>query len=184
ESALSAEARDVIDTQIEQRLGYSLQQVDRLLPRLRLGVDSGRVETLRVIDGYSLMLDNIIKVFSGMVIVNDLEIFEQGRALISVGNARAFMLREDALVTAALANGGKFKPAEHLAFIQSVAMGQREMAAGMNDLNSDLRGPLERLQASEGYKNFRAMETAITSSPDARIPAQAANWQATTPRLS
>ncbi|WP_395103519.1 nitrate- and nitrite sensing domain-containing protein [Actinomadura sp. SCN-SB] len=181
--AEAPETKEFIDAQSEQRLAVALKGLQQL-PALRSAVDSGRIETLRVIDGYSLMLDNIIQTFSRMVIVNDLKIFEQGRALISLGNSRAFMLREDALVTAALANNGRMTPAEHLAFVQSVAMGRREFDAGMNDLDTELRAPLERLRASEGYKSFRAMEVAIARSPDGRLPADAASWSATTPRLS
>ncbi|MFC5750554.1 nitrate- and nitrite sensing domain-containing protein [Actinomadura rugatobispora] len=182
-TALSAEARDAADARSEQRLAAALKRLDTL-PALRAQVDSGGAETLQIIDAYSLMLDSIIQVFSGLVIVNDLAIFEQGRALISLGNARAFMLREDALVTAALARDGRFTPAEHLAFVQSVALGRREWQAGMNDLDDELRAPLERLAASQGFKDVRAMEGAIAAAPGNRLPGEAANWPATTPRLS
>ena len=182
-SALSSEAREAADPKSMQRLAEAIKLLDGL-PRLRAGVDSGTVQTLQIIDGYSLTLDSIVKVFSGLVIVNDLKIFEQGRALISVGNARAFMLREDAIVTAALAKGGRMSQAEHLAFAQSVALGRREFDAGMADLDADVRAPLTKVVESKGYRDFRAMEVAIARSPNNRIPPEAANWAATTPRLS
>src|SRR5262245_3501256 len=61
-SALSADARDAADAKSEQRLATAIQRLDGL-PALRSQVDSGRVETLQVIDAYSIMLDNIIQVF-------------------------------------------------------------------------------------------------------------------------
>jgi signal transduction histidine kinase len=182
-TALSDEAREAADPKSWNRLKNALRLLDRL-PRLRALVDSGRAQTLQVIDGYSLTLDQVVRVFSGLVIVNDLKIFEQGRALIDVGNARAFMLRQDAIVTAALAKDGKMTQAEQLAFAQSVALGRREFDAGMSDLDDEVRAPLARVAASQGYRDYRAMEVAIARSPNGRIPPEAANWAATTPRLS
>ncbi|MFS2295272.1 MAG: nitrate- and nitrite sensing domain-containing protein, partial [Actinomadura sp.] len=182
-TALSPEARDAAEPETGERLAVAIKALDTL-PRLRAEVDSGDVEPLRVINSYSAVLDEVIKVFNGLVTVNDVAIVTQGRALIGIGNARANMLREDSLVTAAMARNGRLTPAEHTAFVQWAAEGRRQWEAGLADLDDELRAPLERLAASDEFKRFRAAETAIVQVRDDRLPPEAAQWQATTQLLS
>ncbi|MGI5204243.1 sensor histidine kinase [Spirillospora sp. CA-108201] len=182
-TALSPEARDAAQPETKRRLADAVRALDRL-PQLRARVDSGRVQPLEVINSYSVLLDQVIKVFDGLVTVNDVAIFTQGRALIGIGNARAYMLREDSLVTAAMARNGRLTPAEHTAFVQWAAEGRREFDAGLADLNQRIRGPLGRLAASAEFQRYRAAEDAIVNARGDRLPPEAADWQATTQLLS
>ncbi|MEU5884436.1 nitrate- and nitrite sensing domain-containing protein [Spirillospora sp. NPDC047279] len=182
-SALSADAVDAAEPETRQRLNEAMRALGRL-PDLRAKVDSGQTSTLEIIESYSGMLDRVILVFSGLVIVNDLDIFEQGRALISVGNARAYMLRQDALIQAAAAKGGRLSAAEHLAFVEWAANGRQQFLVGMADLNGELRKPLQALAASDNYQRYRATEAAVIASGGERLPAEAAEWAATTQPLS
>ncbi|XRQ05221.1 nitrate- and nitrite sensing domain-containing protein [Actinomadura welshii] len=182
-SALSSEAQDAAEPETKQRLTVAIKALDTL-PELRAGVDSGDAEALDVINAYGAVLDEVIKVFNGLVTVNDVAILTQGRALISIGNAHATMLREDSLVTAAMARNGRLTPAEHTAFVQWAAEGRRQFEAGLADLNDEIRGPLQQLAGTEEYKRFRAAETAIVQADDNRLPPEAAQWQATTQLLS
>ncbi|MFB4311179.1 nitrate- and nitrite sensing domain-containing protein [Actinomadura sp. GTD37] len=182
-TALSADAQDAAQPETKRRLAEAVKALDKL-PQLRGKVDAGQVEPLDVINAYSTMLDQVIKVFDGLVTVNDVAILTQGRALIGIGNARAYMLREDSLVTAAMARKGRLTPAEHTAFVQWAAEGRREFEAGLADLNDEIRGPLQQLAASEQFQRYRAAETAIVNARGDRLPAEAAEWQATTQLLS
>ncbi|MEV0662403.1 nitrate- and nitrite sensing domain-containing protein [Actinomadura luteofluorescens] len=182
-TALSPDARDAAQPETKRRLAEAVRALDRL-PQLRARVDSGRVQPLEVIDSYSVLLDQVIKVFDGLVTVNDVAIFTQGRALIGIGNARAYMLREDSLVTAAMARNGRLTAAEHTAFVQWAAEGRREFEAGLADLNERIRGPLGRLAASAEFQRYRAAEDAIVNARGDRLPPEAADWQATTQLLS
>ncbi|MEV4007377.1 nitrate- and nitrite sensing domain-containing protein [Actinomadura sp. NPDC049753] len=182
-TALSPEARDAAEPATKRRLADAVKALDRL-PQLRARVDSGRVQPLEVINSYSVLLDQVIKVFDGLVTVNDVAIFTQGRALIGIGNARAYMLREDSLVTAAMARNGRLTSAEHTAFVQWAAEGRREFEAGLADLNEQIRGPLGRLAASPEFQRYRAAEDAIVNARGDRLPPEAADWQATTQLLS
>ncbi|MEU8797378.1 nitrate- and nitrite sensing domain-containing protein [Spirillospora sp. NPDC048819] len=182
-TALSPEARDAAEPETKQRLAVAIKALDTL-PELRAQVDSGDAEPLEVINAYSAVLDEVIKVFNGLVTVNDVAILTQGRALISIGNARATMLREDSLVTAAMARNGRLTPAEHTAFVQWAAEGRRQFEAGLADLNGQIRGPLQQLASTEEFKRFRAAETAIVNVRDNKLPPEAAQWQATTQLLS
>ncbi|GAA1783633.1 nitrate- and nitrite sensing domain-containing protein [Actinomadura chokoriensis] len=182
-TALSADAQDAAQPETKQRLAEAIKALDTL-PRLRGRVDTGQVAPLDVINSYSTMLDQVIKVFDGLVSVNDVAILTQGRALIGIGNARAYMLREDSLVTAAMARKGRLTPAEHTAFVQWAAEGRREFEAGLADLDDQIRGPLQQLAASDQFKRYRAAEDAIVNARGDRLPAEAADWQATTQLLS
>ncbi|MEU8308452.1 nitrate- and nitrite sensing domain-containing protein [Actinomadura sp. NPDC048955] len=182
-TALSPDARDAAEPETKRRLAEAVRALDRL-PQLRARVDSGRVQPLEVINSYSVLLDQVIKVFDGLVTVNDVAIFTQGRALIGIGNARAYMLREDSLVTAAMARNGRLTAAEHTAFVQWAAEGRRVFEAGLADLNERIRGPLGRLAASAEFQRYRAAEDAIVNARGDRLPPEAADWQATTQLLS
>jgi signal transduction histidine kinase len=182
-TALSSEAQDAAQPDTKKRLAEAIKALDRL-PQLRGRVDSGRAAPLDVINSYSTMLDQVIRVFDGLVTVNDAAILTQGRALIGIGNARAYMLRQDSLVTAAMARNGRFTAAEHTAFIQWAAEGRREFEAGLADLNDRIRGPLSALAASEQFQRYRAAEAAIVDARGDRLPSEAAGWQATTQLLS
>jgi len=182
-SALSQEATDAAKPETERRLAEALRWLDRL-PQYRGRVDAGDASVLQVIDDYSAVLDKVIQVFGNLVLVNDLAIFEQGRALIGMGNARAYMLRQDALITAARLRDGRLTAAEHLAFVQWAAAGRREFDAGLADLDGAVRAPLQRLADSPEYRRYRAAETAVVDSAGGRLPAEAASWQATTAQLS
>ncbi|TDB85431.1 HAMP domain-containing protein [Actinomadura sp. KC216] len=182
-TATSAEARDAAEPETERRLAVALKALDTL-PTLRAQVDAGSAAPLDVINAYSTVLDEVIKVFNGLVTVNDVAILTQGRALISLGNARASMLRQDSLVTAAMARNGRLTPAEHTAFVQWAAEGRREFDSGLADLNAEIRGPLEQLAASDGFQRYRAAEAAIVGARGDRLPPEAADWQATTQLLS
>ncbi|QKW34016.1 nitrate- and nitrite sensing domain-containing protein [Actinomadura sp. NAK00032] len=182
-TALSADAQDAARPETKKRLAEAIKALDTL-PRLRDKVDSGKAAPLDVINSYSTMLDQVIKVFDGLVTVNDVAILTQGRALIGIGNARAYMLRQDSLVTAAMARNGRLTAAEHTAFVQWAAEGRREFEAGLADLNEQIRGPLSALAASEQFQRYRAAEAAIVDARGDRLPPEAADWQATTQLLS
>ncbi|NVI90689.1 nitrate- and nitrite sensing domain-containing protein [Actinomadura sp. BRA 177] len=182
-TALSPDAQDAAQPETKQRLAEAIKALDRL-PQLRGKVDSGQAAPLDVINSYSTMLDQVIRVFDGLVSVNDVAILTQGRALIGIGNARAYMLREDSLVTAAMARNGRLTPDEHTAFVQWAAEGRRVFEAGLSDLNDQIRGPLQQLAASDQFKRYRAAEAAIVNARGDRLPAEAADWQATTQLLS
>ncbi|WP_285493340.1 nitrate- and nitrite sensing domain-containing protein [Actinomadura sp. NBRC 104425] len=182
-SALSRDATDAAKPETEQRLAEALRWLDRL-PQYRGRVDAGDATVLQVIDDYSAVLDKVIQVFGNLVLVNDLAIFEQGRALIGIGNARAYMLRQDALITAARLRDGRLTAAEHLAFVQWAAAGRREFDAGLADLDGAVRAPLQQLAESPEYRRYRAAETAVVNSSGGRLPAEAASLQAATGQLS
>ncbi|MWA04246.1 HAMP domain-containing protein [Actinomadura sp. LD22] len=181
-SALSKDAQDAAKTETKQRLTVAVRDLAKL-PQLRARVDARRTETLDLINSYSVVLDDLVAVFNGFVAVDDVNIFTQGRALISLGNARASMLKEDSLVISAMGRGGRFTPAEHVAFIQFAAQGRQAFVAGLADLNASIRGPLQQLAQSPGFQRYRAAESAIVSAPGDRLPAEAGDWTATTQLL-
>ncbi|MFI0449747.1 nitrate- and nitrite sensing domain-containing protein [Actinomadura sp. 6N118] len=182
-SAFSPEATDAAKADTGQRLAEAMKALDRL-PALRAKVDTGQIGTLDLIDSYGNILDRVILVFSGLVIVNDLDIFEQGRALISVGNARAYMLRQDALISAALAKGGRLSDEEKLAFAEWSAIGRREFQVGLVDMNDGLRRPLQQLAATPNFQRYRAIEETVVNSRGDRLPPEVAEWSATVAPLS
>ncbi|GAA2139447.1 sensor histidine kinase [Actinomadura napierensis] len=181
-SALSKDAQDAAKPETKQRLTAAVRELAKL-PQLRAKADSGRTEPLDLINSYSTVLDDLVSVFNGFVSVDDVNIFTQGRALISLGNARAALLKEDSLVISAMARGGRSTPAEHTAFVQFAAQGRQAFDAGLADLNASIRAPLQQLAQSAGFQRYRAAESAIVNARGDRLPAEAGDWTATTQLL-
>jgi signal transduction histidine kinase len=181
-SALSKSAQDAAKPETKQRLTVAVRDLAKL-PQLRARVDSGSTEPLDLINSYSTVLDDLVAVFSGFVAVDDVNILTQGRALISLGNARASMLKEDSLVISAMARKGRFTHAEHVAFVQFAAQGRQAFDAGLTDLNASIRAPMRQLAQSAGFQRYRAAESAIVNAPGDRLPAEAGDWTATTQLL-
>ncbi|MCW2883288.1 MAG: histidine kinase [Streptosporangiaceae bacterium] len=173
---------------IKQRVVQVTRQLDQL-GALRDWINSNPTDVVRAINGYSAMIDTTIQLFSSMVIVNDLDIIQQGRALVSAGWARDYMLREDALVSAVQASGGRMTVAEHTAFVQWSATQRLTFDTALADLNGTLRDAVQRVADSPEFLRFRAMESAIvnanlTAKTKGRLPASVAEWQSTTTPLS
>jgi signal transduction histidine kinase len=139
------------------------------------------------------MVDDAMQLVSSTVIVDDLGIFQQSRALITASWARDYMLREDALVTALQASDNRMTVPQHNAFVQWSADQRQTFDTALTDLTGTLQDSVQRVAESPEFLRFQAMENAIinanpntTSKAKAkvRLPAAAAEWQSTTTPLS
>jgi signal transduction histidine kinase len=187
-SALSKAVRDAANVTIEQRLTQVIQQLDQL-GALRDSIDANGVDVVGAINSYSDMVDGTDRLISSTVIVNDLDIFQQSRAIVSATWARDYMLREDALVSAVQASGGRMSIAQHTAFVEWAAEERETLDSGLADLTGTLHDAIQRLADSPEFTRYRTMEDAIVAaSPNAktrgRLPASVTDWQSTTTPLA
>jgi signal transduction histidine kinase len=179
-SALSDDAQRSVNPTTHQRLDDLWQQLDGVAT-LRGRVDAGSVDDLRMIGDYSSLIESVIRVFSTMIVINDAEIYQQGTALIYSTLAREFVMREDALVTSALATKGHRIPAPaYVMFTQSAYNERFLFDAARSQAKPSLRTPWEKVAGSPSFTAFRGLEDAIVAMrPGARLPAQTASWHAT-----
>jgi signal transduction histidine kinase len=185
-SVLSGQSRSTMSATTRQRLDQLLTQLDGLTG-LRGQVQAGTVDVLGVINDYDAVIDSLMRLFGSVVLINDPGIYQQGAAIISVSTADEFMMRENALVTAALASPRqRLTGPEYTLFARSAANGRYLFDTGLAELRPSLRGPLERLAASSDLNTFRSMEDSIVAGgARASLGPKAADWQsAVTPLMA
>jgi signal transduction histidine kinase len=178
-SVLSAAARRTSSPLTRQRLAELLKQLDGL-SGIRLRVDAGTLDAMGTIDAYDALIDSFMHLYSGLVVINDLDVYREGLAIVNASKAQDLVAREDALVTAALTSrAGKLTAPEYATFVQSANNERNLFDTGMADLTPNLRGPLGQMAASPGFTALRTLEGAIVSGgAKASLAPTALSWRA------
>ena len=177
-SALSAPARRSVSKTTRQRLTALLAQLD-LLSDVRAQVDARSIDALTAIADYDTVTDNILRLYGSMSILDDRDVYPQLAAVVSATSAREMVSRESAIVAAALAARRRVLTAPAAAMFAECAYNEQYLLGNaLTDLDTTLRAPLERVAGSADFVAFRDAEAAVlATTPGARLPAEAANWQ-------
>ncbi|MFC4014005.1 nitrate- and nitrite sensing domain-containing protein [Nonomuraea purpurea] len=150
-------------------------KIDQLVD-VRREVDGGTAAPLDVIDGYSQIVDTSFRMYDAMVLVPDMALYRQAKAVTSLGEAKDLLSRERALIAIVLAKG-RVEPGEREAFTGMVATRRLLYSQALSHLDSDLRGPFDNLTDSPVYQEFLTAEDAIKGQAATNgLPATAATW--------
>ncbi|MFI7419162.1 nitrate- and nitrite sensing domain-containing protein [Nonomuraea sp. NPDC049684] len=148
-----------------------------LLSGIRAEVDGGTVAPLAVIDGYSQIVDASFRMYDAMVLVPDMSLYRQARAVTMLGEAKDLVSRERAMIVVVLARG-RVEAVEREAFTGMVATRRLLYSQALSHLDGGLRGPYEQLATSPVYKEFLDAEDAIRGQAAMNgLPATAATWE-------
>ena len=177
-SALSDSARRTMSGTTRRRLDEMLTQLDGLAG-VRARIDSRTVDALGAVSDYDTVIDSLLHLFSSVVLINDPVVYQQGTAIIDVSTGNEFMMRENALVMAALAAPGRrLTGPEYALFTRSADNGRYLFDRGLANMKRSLRGPLDELAASSAYNTFRSLEDAIVAGgPGASLAPKAQSWR-------
>ncbi|MGP3934134.1 sensor histidine kinase [Nonomuraea sp. KM88] len=146
------------------------------LPDLRRAVDGGTAAPLDIVEGYSQIVDASFRMYDAMVLVPDMSLYKQARAITMLGEAKDMLSREQAVIAVVLAKG-KVEPRERGAFTAMVATRRLLYSQALSHLDDELRGPYERLSASPVYREFvRTEDTIRTRTAAIGLPPTAATW--------
>ncbi|MEO3886776.1 nitrate- and nitrite sensing domain-containing protein [Nonomuraea sp. B5E05] len=146
------------------------------LPDLRRAVDGGTTAPLDIVEGYSQIVDASFRMYDAMVLVPDMSLYKQARAITMLGEAKDMLSREQAVIAVVLAKG-KVEPRERGAFTAMVATRRLLYSQALSHLDDELRGPYERLSASPVYREFvRTEDTIRTQTSTIGLPPTAATW--------
>lgn len=146
------------------------------LSDIRREVDGTLVAPLDVIDGYSVIVDASFRMYDAMVLVPDMTLFQQARAVTMLGEAKDVLSRERALIVVVLAKG-RVEAREREAFTGMVATRRLLFSQALSHLDGSLRGPYEKLSAAPVYREFQEAEDAIKGQAATNgLPASAATW--------
>jgi signal transduction histidine kinase len=179
-TAASPDGRQTMNATTQQRLNEVLARLDEL-SGVRARIDSGAVDVVGAINDYDAIIDSIQHLFGSVVLINDPGVYQQGSAVLSVSTAHEFMMRENSLVTAALATRGqRFTGAEYTLFARNAANSRYLFDSGLGDLKPDLRGPLDRLASSPDYTRLRGLEDSVVAGGvRASLAPRAQSWRST-----
>ncbi|MGN9837787.1 sensor histidine kinase [Nonomuraea sp. H19] len=171
---LAGNVRDLSPELIAQLTAFN-RKLDQLAD-VRREVDGASVAPVDVIDRYSEIVDASFRMYDAMVLVPDMALYQQARAVTMLGEAKDVLSRERALIAAVLAKG-RVEPRERDAFTGMVATRRLLYSQALSHLDGGLRGPYAKLATSPVYREFLATEDAIKGQAAANgLPATAATW--------
>ncbi|HEX4815058.1 MAG TPA: nitrate- and nitrite sensing domain-containing protein [Nonomuraea sp.] len=147
-----------------------------LLTHIRRDVDDRTAVPLDAIDSYNQVVDASFRMYDAMVLVPDMGLYQQARAVTMLAEARDVLSRERAVIVAVLAKG-RVDAREREAFAGMVATRRLMFSQALSHLDGELRTSYERLAASPVYQEFLEAEDAIRGQATANgLPAAAATW--------
>ncbi|MDN3351103.1 nitrate- and nitrite sensing domain-containing protein [Actinomadura sp. DC4] len=184
-SALSDSARRTMSGTTKQRLDELLRKLDGLTD-VRSRIDGGAVDTLGAVNEYNAVADALLRLFGSVVLINDPLIYQQGTAIVDVSTAYEFMLRDNALVTAALAGRvHRLSNPEFIQFRQNADNGRLLFDTGLAVMKPSLRGALDELAASTEFRDFRTLEETIAEGgARASLAPRAERWRSSVTPLA
>ncbi|MFV2172837.1 nitrate- and nitrite sensing domain-containing protein [Actinomadura sp. LOL_016] len=131
----------------------------RSLDAIRAGVDRSTDDRAAVLRHYTSLIDAGFAVYTATTPGNG-EITADAQTLVLMGRAREFLAREDALLTAALADG-RLTAAERGEFAQLVGAQRYLYSDNVPNLPAAGREQYERFAGSEESRRLRALEDRI-----------------------
>nr|BFE88323.1 hypothetical protein GCM10020093_109240 [Planobispora longispora] len=160
--ALAEDTQETVTEDLRMRLTTVFAEFDRL-PAARALVDSGSTDAVRVLDAYSQIIDSMFRMYDQMILVPDISIYQQARSVTSLGEAKELLARQRALLSA-VGPGGRLSDAEHAAFARMVSTRHLVHRQAMARLDTELRGPYDKLGASAVHREFATLETRVAAS--------------------
>lgn len=154
------------------------------LSDIRVRVDGGNFTRLQTIEAYSTIIEDAQRVNDKLLIVPDLDVIEQSKALTMLGRAREALSQQAALIAGVVA-AGRITGEERTAFTEMVT--QRNLLYGLafQQFDAELQQPYLEMQNSDTYTAFEAVERRVAKTVrlDRELPAEASTWRATTEAL-
>ncbi|MFI7449839.1 nitrate- and nitrite sensing domain-containing protein [Nonomuraea sp. NPDC049714] len=146
------------------------------LPQLRREVDSLNSTPLDLINGYSQIVDASFRLYDAMILVPEMSLYRNVKALAMLGEAKELLSRERAMITL-IVSRGRMGTGEREAFADMVATRRLLWSQALSNLDDELRTPYQRLIISPIYTEFIETEDAMKGQAIMNgLPATAATW--------
>ncbi|WP_262847216.1 sensor histidine kinase, partial [Sphaerisporangium corydalis] len=139
------------------------------LDATRAAVDRGAIDPVTLTRDFSLVPDAMQKLVITMSATNDVRLYQQSRALTSMGYSKDHFSRERALVAGALAARRPLTPAEMRLLSELAATRRFLFTQGLPELDPSVGDPFERLASSLPYVRFTALEDRVLAGPGSGV---------------
>jgi signal transduction histidine kinase len=176
ELAVTSDVRDDMPADMSRRIDDVLNDIARL-PDIRDRVDGRGYTVMQIIDTFSTFVDDIQQVFDQLLIVPDLDLIEQTKAVLLMRRAREQLSQESAVIAGVVA-AKRMTMEEYTAFGQMVVKRKLLYDMGFQQLDTRLRQPFFELQNTGSYDAFESAEQRVIAGvrPGRPLPADAASW--------
>ncbi|MEU8798760.1 nitrate- and nitrite sensing domain-containing protein [Spirillospora sp. NPDC048819] len=178
--ATSEAARGATTEEMEERVSDVLEALGGL-PGLRTTVDDRSIERLTAINSYSTMVDDMHRLYDGLVVIDDSELYNWTLSTRHAGRAMELLQRENALIASALVTGGRMTAAEHRLFVEMVGEQRWQWIKQRSLLDPEIYATgTAQVFASPQYQSFREIEDRIADAdPREPLPVGAQEWRRT-----
>ncbi|MFI6349778.1 nitrate- and nitrite sensing domain-containing protein [Streptomyces sp. NPDC050560] len=167
--------RDKMSAQARRRLDALLEELDGL-GSLRESVRGGMTSSDTALDLYSRMIDPCYGVLTTIQTVDNVDLAQQGRAIVAIGRARELLSEEDALVSAALVEG-RLAHADIRQISDLIAQRTLLYDVNLELLPDDERDRFQRYWQGPATRPLRLAEEALSESePGPPRVIDAAEW--------
>jgi signal transduction histidine kinase len=148
------------------------------LDQIRSRTDSGQLTALAAFEAYSNIIDDQFRLYSQLIVVDDVSLYQQAAASLQAGRALEMADGEVTLINGALAAGGHMSKSERLLFAQTVAGQRLLMSDALKQLDPGLAAGYRSVYTSPAYKRFSAVENLVIGSigRGGKIPVSAVQW--------
>lgn len=171
---LASRQRDV-SPEMAAQLSELTSELDRI-PEIRAKIDERDAGMLQVVSTYSRTVDATFRMYDQMVLVPDVSLYRQARAVNMMGEAKEMLSRERAVLVAVIA-AGKVGDAERAMFAELVATRRLLYAQALNHLDLSLRDSYAQLANTPVYLEFIRAEDAVRGPASSTgLPATAVTW--------
>ncbi|MEU4826816.1 nitrate- and nitrite sensing domain-containing protein [Actinomadura citrea] len=157
-AAFKPRLRNAMGPELWQRMEALDDSLDQLEP-LRTQIDQGAASTVQAIDAYSGFSDSTFRLLTTFISVNDTAVYRQSAGITHFSWASDFMLREDALMSAAGAR--RLSAAERMAFAGWAGNREQFFSLARTEVTGELSRIVEDLATSPAYGSFTLIESQI-----------------------
>ncbi|MGI5421769.1 sensor histidine kinase [Actinomadura luteofluorescens] len=157
-AAFKPRLRNAMGPELWERMEALDDSLDQLEP-LRTQITQRAASTVQAIDAYSGFSDSTFRLLTTFISVNDTAVYRQSAGITHFSWASDFMLREDALMSAAGAR--RLTAAERMAFAGWAGNREQFFSLARVEVTGELARVVEDLATSTAYGSFTLIETQI-----------------------
>ncbi|MEU8342182.1 nitrate- and nitrite sensing domain-containing protein [Spirillospora sp. NPDC048832] len=178
--AASDAARGATTEEMKGRVTEVLRALGGLAG-LRSAVDGRLVDRLTAINGYSTMVDDLHRLYDGLVVIDDSGLYNWMLATRHAARGMELLQRENALIASALVTKGRMTPAEHRLFVEMTGEQRWQWIKQRTLLDPVVyRTGTAPVFASRRYQDFKAIEDRVAAAdPRKPLPVGEAEWRRT-----
>ena len=147
------------------------------LPEIRADFETGKTEQMATVTRYSELIDSAYKMFSPLTHVADADLSQIAHGLFLVSRTRELLSREDAIVTAVIADA-KITATEHTRLLLAVGARRQQQEEAISALTSPHKESYARIFAGDPYQTLYAMEESLGTLRQAgKVPIDGNVWR-------